>query len=110
MKLSPMLVVCRLGLHSWPRVHGDWREPVVAPAEASCLRCNEPIKSIWRTVYPRDGSRCRPSSCDVHVPEKSQDAPSSSRSGGSGLLPTNDETDSGPLGGTSRSELRKKVM
>jgi hypothetical protein len=110
MKLSPMLVVCRLGLHSWPRVHGDWREPVVAPADASCRRCNEPIKSIWRTVYPRDGSRCRPSSCDVHVPDQSQPHARPLQAEAAVAYQPNDETDSGPLGGTSRSKLRKKVM
>jgi hypothetical protein len=59
--------LCRFGLHSWPRVHGDWREPVVEPAEADCTRCGRPIKSIWRTVYPKDGSRCRPGSCRIHA-------------------------------------------
>jgi hypothetical protein len=62
--LSPLRV---LGFHRWPRVHGSWREIVVEPAEAMCLRCNKPLRSIWRQVYPDDGSRCKPRSCPVAV-------------------------------------------
>ncbi len=61
-----MSVLCRLGFHSWPRVHGSWREPVIEPAEATCRRCEKLIRGIWQTVYPQDGSRCGPGSCAIH--------------------------------------------
>jgi hypothetical protein len=62
-----MMVVCRLGFHAWPRPHGTWREPVVEPAAANCRRCGKPIQSLWRTVYPSDGTRCLSGSCQIHV-------------------------------------------
>lgn len=65
-------VFCWLGFHSWPRVHGSWREPVVEPAEALCRRCARPISSVWRTVYPLDGSRCG-RSCPIHGYSKTEE-------------------------------------
>ena len=62
-------VFCRLGLHSWPRVHGTWHEPVVEPAESNCRRCQKPIESVWRVTYPADGSRCG-RFCQVHGRKK----------------------------------------
>lgn len=60
-----MSILCRLGLHSWPRVHGSWREPVVEPSAANCRRCQHHLTSLWRVVYPADGSRCG-RFCQVH--------------------------------------------
>jgi hypothetical protein len=60
-----MSFLCHLGLHSWPRVHGNWREPVVEPSEADCRRCQHRLASIWRVVYPADGSRCG-RFCQIH--------------------------------------------
>ena len=60
-------LLCRLRLHSWPRVHGAWREVVVSPAETECRRCHKRLRSVWREVYPLDGSRCKPGSCLVHA-------------------------------------------
>jgi hypothetical protein len=59
-------LLCHVGLHSWPRVHGFWREVVVAPAEAECRNCHKPLHSVWRSVYPEDGSKCPDGSCAVH--------------------------------------------
>jgi hypothetical protein len=56
--LTPLRALCLVGLHSWPRVHGPWRSPVVAPSSALCRRCRAPVRSLWRTQYPADGSRC----------------------------------------------------
>ena len=67
MRINPLLGLCRLGLHNWPRVHGDWREPVMEPTKASCTRCSKQLKSIWRTAYPKNGSKCRPGACETHV-------------------------------------------
>jgi len=63
---SPLSLLCHLGFHSWPRVHGSWREVVVEPAESHCRRCTKPIASIWRSAYPLDGTRCSPGSCQIH--------------------------------------------
>lgn len=60
-------ILCRLGFHAWPRLHGTWREPVVQPAEAACTRCQKPLESIWRTVYPQDGSACSGGICPLHA-------------------------------------------
>ncbi|MPZ50296.1 MAG: hypothetical protein GEU75_13530 [Dehalococcoidia bacterium] len=57
--------ICFLGFHSWPRLHGAWRDPVMQPAYAHCRHCHKPLHSVWRTVYPQDGSSC-PASCRVH--------------------------------------------
>lgn len=59
-------ILCRLGFHAWPRTHGSWREPVVEPAEAECMRCKKHIASVWRKVYPEDGSSCIGASCQIH--------------------------------------------
>jgi len=64
--------LCRIGFHAWPRVHGSWREAVVAPAHSQCRRCSKPLYSVWRRVYPEDGSRCRPGSCHIHIDASSQ--------------------------------------
>ena len=64
-----MTIFCRLGLHSWPRQHGTWHEPVVEPTESNCRRCQEPIRSIWRVAYPADGSRCG-RFCQLHGRKK----------------------------------------
>jgi hypothetical protein len=61
-----MFLLCRLGFHDWPRLHGNWRDPVVEPAESNCTRCAQPIRSIWRVVYPRDGGKCRPGTCQAY--------------------------------------------
>jgi hypothetical protein len=60
--ISPL---CRVGFHSWPRTHGEWRQPVVEPTTANCRRCQKVIASIWRVVYPSDGSKCG-RSCQIH--------------------------------------------
>jgi hypothetical protein len=62
-----MKILCRLGFHSWPRMHGQWREVVVSPASANCLRCQKQLSSVWRSAYPEDGSRCNPKDCSIHV-------------------------------------------
>ena len=66
-----MHFLCWFGLHSWPRVQGGWRNIVTQPCEAECRRCDKPLSSIWRSVYPKDGSSCR-RSCQVHVPAKAR--------------------------------------
>ena len=65
-----MRFLCWFGFHSWPRVHGDWRDVVMEPCEAQCRHCDKPIRSIWRSVYPKDGSSCRHGSCQIHVHAK----------------------------------------
>lgn len=72
--MNPLLILCQMGIHSWPRVHGDWREIVVEPAEAECRRCEKAIQSLWRAVYPKDGSRCLLGSCEVHDKKKPEGA------------------------------------
>jgi hypothetical protein len=63
---GPFSLLCRIGLHSWTRTHGTWREIVVEPTVGLCRRCGQPIESVWRSVYPNDGSRCKPGSCPFH--------------------------------------------
>lgn len=60
------MILCRLGFHRWPRMHSQWREVVVFPSTANCLRCNKPLASVWRRAYPEDGSRCKPGDCANH--------------------------------------------
>jgi len=76
-----MSVLYRFGLHSWPRVHGSWREPVVEPSSADCRRCKKPLTSIWRVAYPADGSRCG-RFCQLHGRKKAQDASTHQRATG----------------------------
>ena len=66
--MTPFL--CLLGFHSWPRLHGSWREVVVEPARSECTRCQTPLQSVWRRVYPADGRRCSAGSCSVHSKER----------------------------------------
>lgn len=61
-----MSLLCRIGFHAWPRLHGNWHMPAAEPAASNCLRCGRAIASVWRTAYPRDGSRCKPGSCALH--------------------------------------------
>jgi hypothetical protein len=61
-----MRILCYLGFHKWPRVHGPYREPVIEPMTAQCTRCHKPISSIWRHAFPADGSRCKGGSCAIH--------------------------------------------
>jgi len=67
-----MAVLYRLGFHRWPRVHGSFREPVVEPMSARCMRCQTVIYSIWHHAYPQDGSRCKLGSCPVHDQSRAQ--------------------------------------
>jgi hypothetical protein len=67
-----MAVLCRLGFHRWPRVHGSFRAPVVEPMTGRCVRCQKVIYSIWHHVFPQDGSRCKPGACAIHDESRAQ--------------------------------------
>jgi hypothetical protein len=48
-------------------MHSQWREIVVNPADANCIRCQKPLHSVWRKAYPADGSRCKAGQCVIHA-------------------------------------------